>query len=239
MVAEQVNDNGERVIPPSLNAEKAAAFYSASAVKAALFAVNQGAAGQRIDIDMEQAAWHTYFIDGFWGHCWTDPKIGKFPSISALFNVLIAKSKDGRYCFTGCLSDKEWKEWLASDIGKKHPPTPENLEKWQKGIAVRLGDMTNFTNYFKDIVIQYNFKDYEKVAEKDGLICALCTTPEETLVHPQILHNKTVSTYTHPKLGQYQLANHPMKYTATPPRPFSPAPLPNEHQPEIMREIGA
>lgn len=236
--AEQVDSNGQRVIPPTLVAEKAAAFYAAACIKSALLCVLQGKGGQQVDVDMEQAGWHTFWIDGMWGHTWLTPTaVPAFPSVSKIFTNLITESRDNRRLFTGVISDKEWQEWLASDLGKAHPPPVETTEKWA-GIAGRLGDFDNLVAYVRSIVKKYDAKTFGEMAEAQKLIYALCLTPEETLNNAQVVQNKCVTTFNHPTLGQFRLANAPMKYSNMKSRPFSPAPMPGEHSGEVLLEAG-
>merc|ERR1712139_41152 len=163
-------------------------------------------------------------------------KIGpNFPSVSYLFSKLIMKSKDGRSLFSGVISDKEYKEWLASDLGKKHPPPADKKEQWM-GIQQRLGDFDALNKYVNDIVGQYTMEEFQALADKDALLCSVCLTPEECLDNEQVKLNQSVSEYRHPQYGPFQLANHPMKYSGMTQKPFSPAPLPNEHRDAILKE---
>jgi crotonobetainyl-CoA:carnitine CoA-transferase CaiB-like acyl-CoA transferase len=238
MLAEQLDNNKEKTLPPTLQAEKAAAFFAAIAAKAALLPLAQGQmkSGQTVDIDMERACWHTYWIDGMWNETWVKPKGPKFPTVASVFNNFILKTKDGRCVITGVVSDKEWQEFLRSELCKRHPPPEEKLEAW-KTIQGRLAEFDVLLKRQEEILAQYDYKTLEALCLKDGLICSLCCTPEECLSNEQVLHNKSVSTYKHPSLGNFQLANHPVKYSAAETRPFAPAPLPGEHTRDILASL--
>jgi len=236
MLTDQL-EGGTMTFVKSLIVQKAAAGYVASAATAALWARTQGRGGQHVEVDVEQAGWHNFFYDGFWGDAWNKPKeCAKFPRVGCVFQTL-PETKDGRHIFTGALTDKEWKDFLVEFKVREHKLLKEDKIKKFSSIAGRVKNLDELWGYICPIVKEHTYDEYKARADKCGLICGQCQTYDEAVNDPQIKHNQTLTTVSSP-LGTLRLPKNPIAFSRTGCVPPAPAPLPGEHSRALLLQAG-
>jgi len=69
-----------------------------------------------------------------------------------------------------------------------------------------------------------------------GLPCSMINYTSESTYDPQILARDMVIDMNHPLLGDYKVVNFPIKFSETPGRVNSPAPLLGQHNEVILKE---
>ena len=86
---------------------------------------------------------------------------------------------------------------------------------------------------------QKPYPEWARILSESGdFIFSPVQTLRELPDDPQVTANEYITRINHPALGEVQLANHPIRYSATPARIRSAAPELGEHTERILLEMG-
>ncbi len=104
----------------------------------------------------------------------------------------------------------------------------------------RLKDILDVDEVTKEMVLEH-IKDMDRQEASDffadvGLPCARINYASESVSDAQVLARGMVIDMTHPLHGEYKAVNFPVKFSETPGKIHSPAPLLGEHNDTILAE---
>eukprot|EP00747_Dinoflagellata_sp_TGD_P045847 gnl/TRDRNA2_/TRDRNA2_144091_c0_seq1.p1 gnl/TRDRNA2_/TRDRNA2_144091_c0~~gnl/TRDRNA2_/TRDRNA2_144091_c0_seq1.p1 ORF type:complete len:852 (-),score=162.84 gnl/TRDRNA2_/TRDRNA2_144091_c0_seq1:87-2606(-) len=236
LCALQFDPNMKRVNVQSPILEKATGMYAASAAGAALFARSRGAGGQRLQVDMLNAALHFSMPDVFWNNIWKSPKASpKFPEIVDLYKL--TQCKDGTTIFSACLSDKEWQDFCAVHQQLTDKLMDEATKTKYKTMQGRLGDISNTTKLFEQVHACYTYPEYEAKCTQAGTVLAKLQVGAEALNDRQVQHKQTILA-VQGSAGSHCVARPPARLAQTPPSVRTGAPLLGEHTAKALEDWG-
>lgn len=104
----------------------------------------------------------------------------------------------------------------------------------------RLKEILDVDEVTKDMVLEH-IKDMDRQEAADffamvGLPCARINYASEAIHDEQVIARDMIIDMTHPLLGEYKAVNFPVKFSETPGKVHSPAPLLGEHNNTILTE---
>ena len=225
-------------IPLNLVADFAgSALYGALAISIALVARNKTGEGQYIDMAYMDGAvslmtWFNcgYFLNGSMlkrGESWLH---GAYPYYA------VYETEDGKHITIGCLEPHFW-ENLCRFIGKEeyipyrfaleHAFHKPEDEKWDE-----------IRSSLKKIFLTKTRDEWFELLIRNDVPVGKVYTPDEVFDDPQVLHRQMVVEMDHPTLGKIKQVGIAPKFSNTPGKVRSLAPLPGEHTDEILDELG-
>jgi len=232
------SSEGPPSIPLNLVADFAgAALYGALGISIALVARNKTGEGQYIDMAYMDGAvslmtWFNcgYFLNGSMlkrGESWLH---GAYPYYA------VYETKDGKHITIGCLEPHFW-ENLCRFIGKEeyipyhfaleHTFHKPEDEKWDE-----------IRSSLKKIFLTKARDEWFELLIRNDIPVGKVYTPGEVFNDPQVLHRQMVIEMDHPTLGKIKQVGIAPKFSNTPGKVRSLAPLPGEHTDEILDELG-
>jgi crotonobetainyl-CoA:carnitine CoA-transferase CaiB-like acyl-CoA transferase len=232
------SSEGPPAIPLNLFADFAgAALYGALSISIALVARNKTGKGQYVDMAYMDGAvslmtWFNcgYFFDGSMlkrGESWLH---GAYPYYG------VYETKDGKYITIGCLEPHFWEnlcrflgkeEYIPYHFALEHTfHKPEN-EKWGE-----------IRSSLKQIFLTKTRDEWFELLIRNDVPAGKVYTPDEVFSDPQVLHRQMVIEVEHPALGKIKQVGIAPKFSSTPGKVRSLAPLPGEHTDEILQGLG-
>jgi alpha-methylacyl-CoA racemase len=232
------SNEGPPAIPLNLVADFAgAALYGALGISIALVARSKTGKGQYVDMAYMDGAvslmtWFScgYFLNGSMlkrGESWLH---GAYPYYA------VYETKDGKYITIGCLEPHFWEnlcrflgkeEYIAYHFALDHTfHKPEN-KKWDE-----------IRSSLKQIFLTKTRDEWFELLVRYDIPAGKVYTPDEVFSDPQILHRQMVIEVEHPTLGKIRQVGIAPKFSNTPGKVRSLAPLPGEHTDEILQGLG-
>jgi crotonobetainyl-CoA:carnitine CoA-transferase CaiB-like acyl-CoA transferase len=223
--------NGRKSDPPTLVGsavvDQHAAVLGALGVLAALYERTSTGRGKRVDsnllnsaLDLQIEPFAYYLNGGLYDRSET--------GISSRFHQApygIFETADGHICISltppekmaEAFGDDSFREWNEEDQFRKR----EEVNAHVAG-HVRRNTMEHWSRVFDEVGIWYApVNSYEQVEED-----------------PQVIHNRAIMTFEHPRAGTVRVLSHPVRYDGeAPPLRRTPPEL-GEHTEEILAELG-
>ncbi len=81
-------------------------------------------------------------------------------------------------------------------------------------------------------------EEWLKILEEHDIVCGPIQTLEQSLNHPQVLHNNMIWETEYKPLGKIRVVGNPVKLSATPASIRMAPPLLGEHTDEVLAELG-
>jgi len=232
------SSEGPPVIPLNLVADFAgAALYGALGISIALVARNKTGKGQHVDMAYMDGAvslmtWFNcgYFFDGSIlkrGESWLH---GAYPYYG------VYETKDGKYITIGCLEPHFWEnlcrflgkeEYIPYHFALEHTFHKRESEKWDE-----------IRSSLKQIFLTKTRDEWFELLIRNDVPAGKVYTPDEVFSDPQVLHRQMVIEVEHPTLGKIKQVGIAPKFSSTPGKVRSLAPLPGEHTDEILQGLG-
>jgi len=229
---------GPPTIPLNLVADFAgAALYGALGISIALVARNKTGEGQYVDMAYIDGAvslmtWFNcgYFFNGSMlkrGESWLH---GAYPYYG------VYKTKDSKHITIGCLEPHFW-ENLCRFLGKEeYIPYHFALEHTFHKPEDEIWD--EIRSSLKKIFLTKTRDEWFELLIRNDVPVGKVYTPDEVFYDPQVLHRQMVIEVEHPILGKIKQVGIAPKFSNTPGKVRSLAPLPGEHTDEILEELG-
>jgi len=232
------SSEGPPVIPLNLVADFAgAALYGALGISIALVARNKTGKGQYVDMAYMDGAvslmtWFNcgYFFDGSIskrGESWLH---GAYPYYG------VYETKGGKYITIGCLEPHFWEnlcrflgkeEYIPYHFAPEHTFHKPESEKWDE-----------IRSSLKQIFLTKTRDEWFELLIRNDVPAGKVYTPDEVFSDPQVLHRQMIIEVEHPTLGKIKQVGIAPKFSSTPGKVRSLAPLPGEHTDEILQELG-
>jgi len=232
------SSEGPPAIPLNLVADFAgAALYGALGISIALVARNKTGEGQYVDMAYIDGAvslmtWFNcgYFLNGSMlkrGESWLH---GAYPYYG------VYETKDSKQITIGCLEPHFW-ENLCRVLGKEeYIPYHFALEHtFHKPEDEIWGEIRSS---FQQIFLTRTRDEWFELLISNDVPVGKVYTPDEVFFDPQVLHRQMVIEVDHPILGKIKQVGIAPKFSKTPGKVRSLAPLPGEHTDEILEELG-
>ena len=232
------SSEGPPAIPLNLVADFAgAALYGALGISIALVARNKTGEGQYVDMAYIDGAvslmtWFNcgYFFNGSMlkrGESWLH---GAYPYYG------VYETKDSKQITIGCLEPHFW-ENLCRVLGKEeYIPYHFALEHTFHKPEDEIWD--EIRSSFKQIFLTRTRDEWFELLISNDVPVGKVYTPDEVFFDPQVLHRQMVIEVDHPILGKIKQVGIAPKFSKTPGKVRSLAPLPGEHTDEILEELG-
>jgi crotonobetainyl-CoA:carnitine CoA-transferase CaiB-like acyl-CoA transferase len=232
------SNEGPPAIPLNLVADFAgAALYGALGISIALVARSKTGKGQYVDMAYMDGAvslmtWFNcgYFFNGSMlkrGESWLH---GAYPYYG------IYETKDGKHITIGCLEPHFWEnlcrflgkeEYIPYHFALEHTFHKPEDEKWNE-----------IRSSLKQIFLTKTRDEWFELLVRYDIPAGKVYTPDEVFSDPQILHRQMVIEVEHPTLGKIRQVGIAPKFSNTPGKVRSLAPLPGEHTDEILQGLG-
>jgi len=232
------SSEGPPVIPLNLVADFAgAALYGALGISIALVARNKTGKGQYVDMAYMDGAvslmtWFNcgYFFDKSMlkrGESWLH---GAYPYYG------VYETKDSKYITIGCLEPHFWEnlcrflgkeEYIPYHFALEHTFHRPESEKWDE-----------IRSSLKQIFLTKTRDQWFELLICNDVPAGKVYTPDEVFNDPQVLHRQMVIEVEHPTLGKIKQVGIAPKFSSTPGKVRSLAPLPGEHTDEILQGLG-
>ena len=232
------SSEGPPAIPLNLVADFAgAALYGALGISIALVARNKTGEGQYVDMAYIDGAvslmtWFNcdYFFNGSMlkrGESWLH---GAYPYYG------VYETKDSKQITIGCLEPHFW-ENLCRVLGKEeyipyHFALEHTFHKPEDEI------WNEIHSSLKQIFLTKTRDEWFELLIRNDVPVGKVYSPDEVFYDPQVLHRQMVIEVEHPILGKIKQVGIAPKFSRTPGKVRSLAPLPGEHTDEILEELG-
>jgi len=232
------SSEGPPAIPLNLVADFAgAALYGALGISIALVARNKTGEGQYVDMAYIDGAvslmtWFNcgYFFNGSMlkrGESWLH---GAYPYYG------VYETKDSKHITIGCLEPHFW-ENLCRVLGKEeYIPYHFALEHTFHKPEDEIWD--EIRSSLKQIFLTKTRDEWFELLIRNDVPVGKVYTPDEVFYDSQVLHRQMVIEVDHPILGKIKQVGIAPKFSKTPGKVRSLAPLPGEHTDEILEELG-
>jgi crotonobetainyl-CoA:carnitine CoA-transferase CaiB-like acyl-CoA transferase len=212
--------------------DKAVSWEMALSITAALFARERGAGGQELQRAMIDVAIAFLWPDGGMAETLLDSDVESGTHLSKLMNM--TETEDG-YVVYFAVADHQI-EGLYTALG--HP-------EWfiDERFATREARHTGNNNEILGGLIADAFRSFPTAAiaqrlHANSVPCGEVIELDKVSNIPQVVHNGTFFEWDHPTAGRIRTPRHSTVFTETQLPILDNAPLLNEHNEEILLEIG-
>ena len=212
--------------------DKAVSWEMALSITAALFARERGAGGQELEIAMIDVAIAFLWPDGGMAETLLDSDVESGTHLSKLMNM--TETEDG-YVVYFAVADHQI-EGLYTALG--HP-------EWfiDERFSTREARHTGNNNEILGGLIADAFRSFPTAAiaqrlHANSVPCGEVIELDKVSDIPQVVHNGTFFEWDHPTAGRIRTPRHSTVFTETQLPILDNAPLLNEHNEEILLEIG-
>jgi crotonobetainyl-CoA:carnitine CoA-transferase CaiB-like acyl-CoA transferase len=90
---------------------------------------------------------------------------------------------------------------------------------------------------FNEVFMTKTTKQWLEILLPEDIWCSEVNSFTEMVRDPQVLHNKMIQEYDHPKVGKISTTGFAVTFSETPQNLYRPAPLLGEHSTEILKEL--
>ena len=199
-----------------------------SAINMALFHKERTGKGQYIDVSMMDgavtwlyAAVSDYFASG------ETPKRGKTRLDGNKAYYYVYETKDHKYLSVGASEEKFWKN-ICNLIGKPewielHDGPEETQEQLKK-------DLT-------ELFLQKNQQEWLDLLALEDTCVGPVNDIDQVFADPQIIERELFTEMNHPIAGNIKQIGFPIKFSETPGKIYSHAPILGEHTEEILNQL--
>nr|WP_285890629.1 CaiB/BaiF CoA-transferase family protein [Halalkalibacter oceani] len=138
----------------------------------------------------------------------------------------IHKTKDSYIALAMTPYDKLSKALECDDLKK--------FSKWEDGQAYK----EEIFRIVAEVLLTKTTVEWIEQLDSYDVWCGPVQTYEEVAQDPQIEHNRTIQSFTHPKYGKLKFVANPITLSDTPISYRMPPPELGEHNTEILKELG-
>lgn len=143
---------------------------------------------------------------------------------------------DGRYFILAVLNDKFWKK-LSPLLAQSEDAQYFANEEFVRNVN-RINHREQLCANLQKFFLTKTAAQWEIELEAIGVPCGPINMMEEVLDEPQVMHNESVTSLTHPVYGEYKIPNNPLRFLKSPVGPRGYAPGLGEHTEGILRDMG-
>jgi crotonobetainyl-CoA:carnitine CoA-transferase CaiB-like acyl-CoA transferase len=223
-------DTGRPRMIRTIIPDKTTAVTAAQAITAALFARERTGRGQHVKLAMLDTMVAYLWPEGMTALTFVGEKV---KSVRAqLSQDLIFATQDG-FITAGAVSDDEW-AGLCRALG--HPEWLED-ERFAtaNGRLVHVAERLRMT---AEVLRTRTSAEWLARLDREAVPCAPVLAREEVIAQEQIRVNEVIEELEHPVAGRYRQPRPAARFSGTPARIRSHAPMLGEHSAEIARELG-
>lgn len=223
-------DTGRPRMIRTIIPDKTTAVTAAQAITAALFARERSGRGQHVKLAMLDTMVAYLWPEGMTALTFVGEKV---KSVRAqLAQDLIFATQDG-FITAGAVSDDEW-AGLCRALG--HPEWLED-ERFAtaNGRLVHVAERLRMTG---EVLRTRPSAEWLARLDRESVPCAPVLAREEVIEQEQIRVNEVIEEFEHPVAGRYRQPRPAARFSETPARIRSHAPLLGEHSEEIAGELG-
>lgn len=222
---------GEPRLIQSIACDKVTALTAAQAITAALFARASGrAGGQRITLNMLDAAIAFLWPDAYYNHTLLDNPAPRSPDFGAFYSVM--KTKDG-FITVITLSEDEFGDFCRAVNRPDIKADPRF-----KDVGSRMMNAAVLRATFKEELLNWTTADLRARLEAEDVPHAVALKRDEVPVDAQVRHNATLTETSHPLAGRVRAPRAAAVFSTTPAASRIHAPSLGENTAEILRELG-
>ena len=215
----------------TLVCDKVTSYTAAQAITAALYARATGAArGQHIVLAMLDAAVAFMWPDSAMDATFLDDDVVHAPTLGQ--NYAVTPLADG-YVSAGAVSDAEFRGLCAAYGRPDIPQDPRFATP-----DARRQNITAMIGLLREAAAAVTTEEFLRGAEEHDVPASRINTLADLPHDPQIVHNGTLVERAHPAAGMLREPRPAPRFSATPARVSSPAPLAGQHSDEIVTGLG-
>ncbi len=212
----QAGPNGEPDLVRSYICDKTTSLIAAQAIAAALFARARTGKGQRVDINMLDAAIAFIWPEGMWNHAFMDEAPAPQPEVSAGYRLW--RTKDGHIA----LSSLQQVEFEATTRALGIPEVARDPRF--SSIVERMKNREAYQAIAEKALAQWPTLELEKRLAAEDAPGGRVNSRASLIEEPQALANGTFVEVDAGELGRVRAPRHPVRFSATPVAPPRPAP---------------
>jgi succinate---hydroxymethylglutarate CoA-transferase len=207
-------------------------FLGAFAITAALRARDRDGVGQKLSVSLLDGAIACLpqFVSSYMATGTPPRRSGSGHPMVVPYQVFL--TADGNV-IVACLDDRFWPR-LCNALERPDLITDERFATNSERVKHR----AEIVGIIQAILAAKPTAEWVDRFEKLSVPHAPVLELEEVVVDPQIVHNEMILTLEHPRFGQYQVVNNPIRMSATPPKPHGYSPGVGEHTDEVLLGIG-
>jgi crotonobetainyl-CoA:carnitine CoA-transferase CaiB-like acyl-CoA transferase len=140
---------------------------------------------------------------------------------------------EGGYFILACLTDRFWGR-LADAMERPELATDPRFATNPDRVRNREELTAMLQEIFSHHPSAYWLEKFDQAGVPSGPINRL----EDVFQEPQVVHNESIISLTHPVHGDYPVPNNPIRMHGTPARPRGYAPRLGEHSREVLTDLG-
>ncbi|QMW21508.1 CaiB/BaiF CoA transferase family protein [Sandaracinobacteroides saxicola] len=220
IAASQAGADGNPALVQSLVADKVTALTMAQAITAALFARERSGVGQHVQVAMLDAALAFNWPESMYNHAFVEPA-DPFPEYGTLTRLWPAK--DG-FVSMAAIQDSEFAA-MCEALGH-----PESLS--DPAYATMAGRFGNLARLLPAMAAEVGRRTRAELMAgfvAAGAVGCTANSRAEVLADPQVRHNELIVEVDQGAHGPVRVVRHAARFSATPARSPTPAPLLGEH----------
>lgn len=181
--------------------------------------------GQHIDVSMTDGAisFATMLIMQLAAK--ESPKRGELTLGGGIPCYNVYQTKDGKYMSLGALGQKFWENFCKT-VGKDEL-IPKGFSKDPKVIEE-----------VKEVFLERTRDEWEEFFAGSDVCCEPVLSPEELLDHPQLKHRGILKNLPHPKAGDVNVVDIPIKFKNEEKNAHKLPPEHGEHTTKVLSELG-
>ena len=224
--------NGVPALVKTIASDKIAAYTTAQAISAALFARERGKIkGHHVEVSMLDANLAFLWADNYWNHSFVgeegfQPK----PLISEFYKVM--KTADG-YITMIIVGDTEF-QGACRVLGMEHLQEDVRFNT----LAERFVNYAIMFDELESSAMTKNSEDLVKRMEEEGVPCGKINTFAEIFTDLRVKHSGSIVEYDHPDGGRMRQARPPVKFDGEAGEIRLPSPSLGEHSDELLKSLG-
>ncbi|HLI05397.1 MAG TPA: CoA transferase [Ktedonobacteraceae bacterium] len=209
-----------------------AGLFASHAILAALLARARTDEGQYIDTSLFEAAlaYTVWESNEYWASGQPPQRLGTAHRLSAPYQVFA--TADG-WLAIGAANQRNW-ERLVRAVDR-----PDLLEDTRfTDNAQRMAHLPALVETLTDTLKTRPTHDWLSLLDQAEVPAGPVLTLDQVYAHPQTQARNMELEIDHPAAGRIQSIGFPVKYSATPPRLYRPAPVLGQHSFEILQSLG-
>jgi crotonobetainyl-CoA:carnitine CoA-transferase CaiB-like acyl-CoA transferase len=209
-----------------------AGLFASHAILAALLARGRNGEGQYIDTSLFEAAlaYTIWESNEYWATGVAPQRLGTAHRLSAPYQVF---ATGNGWLAIGAANQRNW-ERLAQALGRQDLMQDARF-------ATNSERMTNLSVLVEALTATLKTKTTEQwldILEAADVPCGPVLELDQVYQHPQTQARNMQIEVEHPIAGQVHAIGFPVKYSATPPQLYRPAPVLGQHTLAILESLG-
>ncbi len=212
----QAGPDGQPDMVRSYVCDKTTALIAAQAITAALFARSRTGKGQKVDINMLDAAIAFVWPEGMWNHAFMDEAPALQPEVSTGYRLW--KTKDGHIA----LASLQQSEFEATVRAFGRPELARDPRF--SSIVERMKNREAYQAIAEEAIAQWPTLELEKRLAAEDAPGGRVNTRAALIDEPQAVANGTFVEIDAGELGRVRAPRHPARFSHTPTATPGPAP---------------